>query len=47
MTMTTIGYGDIVPKNPIELAASLFIMVAYNLLKEKNSSSALPFSDLL
>jgi Ion channel len=27
MTMTTVGYGDIMPKNPIEYGACICIMV--------------------
>lgn len=30
MTMTTVGYGDVTPNNPIENFCSLFIMVAFN-----------------
>jgi hypothetical protein len=29
MTMTTVGYGDITPNNPIENFCSLFIMVSF------------------
>jgi len=42
MTMTTIGYGDITPKNPIEAVFTLFIMVksrfSLNLLVDLFSS---------
>jgi len=33
MTMTTVGYGDIVPTSQIEYVAALIMMVLFNILQ--------------